>query len=144
MFGKKKKGKVKLDMSFEDAIDKALNTPISKLPEFNKPAWVAKLFHLSDKPWQNLKDQIQAYQFGSLGNDVTIMQSPTNDSTGLEYFIVSISRVADKVILDYGAVELTSPDLVVISAANDENWQPLYGSKANIKILIRQHLEGKQ
>lgn len=34
MFGKKKKGRVKLDMSFEDAIDKALNTPISKLPEF--------------------------------------------------------------------------------------------------------------
>lgn len=39
MFGKKKKGRVKLDMSFEDAIDKALNTPISKLPVFeqNKP-----------------------------------------------------------------------------------------------------------
>lgn len=35
MFGKKK-GKVKLNMSFEDAIDKALNTPINKLPEFKK------------------------------------------------------------------------------------------------------------
>lgn len=143
MFGKKKKGKVKLDMSFEDAIDKALNTSISKLPEFNKPEWQVKLFHLSNKPWQELAAKLHDYQFGALEKDVAIMQSPTFDSKALDYFIVSASRVADKMILEYGGIELLEVNMIIAYALKNDQWKPFYGSKANLESLLDQYSNDK-